>query len=115
MTSKTATPVHDMASTWRDRLIEAIDASELSDRELCRRAGVGSSFVSDLKNMAKEPSAANVLKLAKALNLSLTFLFTGADLDLELEEVLKVYAALPPNRRAALIALLREQRASESA
>jgi len=103
-----------MASTWRDRLLAAIAASEESDRSLCRRAVVGSSFISDLKNMAKEPSATNVLKLAKALNLSVVYLFTGTEMSPDLEEVLKVYANLPPNRRAALVALLREEQADES-
>lgn len=87
----------------------------MSNRALGKKAGVGTSFVSDLKNLEKNPSADNVLKLARALDLSVVWLFTGVEMTPELEEVLAIYAALPRSGRSALMSVLRELRASESA
>jgi len=71
--------------------------------------------VSDLKNLEKNPSADNVLKLARALDLSVVWLFTGVEMTPELEEVLAICAAVRRSCRSALMSVLRELRASESA
>lgn len=99
-----------MDETWRFRLLAEIDRSELSGREICKRAGVGSSFISDLKNAGKSPKAENVVKVADALGVSLTWIFAGVTLSQEAEEIARIWAMLPSESQDALLALARQLR-----
>lgn len=96
-----------MTDDWRQRLLDAIERSPLSDREICKRAGVGSSFVSDLKNAGKDPKAASVVKVVSALDVSLSYVFAGIDISPETEEVVRIWTQLPKEMRSHLLALAR--------
>lgn len=45
--------------------------------QLCTKAGLSKSFLSELENGKRSVSAANLLDIARALNVSLDFLMTG--------------------------------------
>lgn len=45
--------------------------------QLCTKAGLSKSFLSELENSKRSVSAANLLDIARALNVSLDFLMTG--------------------------------------
>lgn len=96
-----------MTDDWRQRLLDAIEHSPLSDRQICKRAGVGSSFVSDLKNAGKDPKAASVVKVVSALDVSLSYVFAGIDISPETEEVVRIWTRLPKEMRDHLLALAR--------
>ena len=45
--------------------------------QLCTKAGLSKSFLSELENGKRSVSAANLLDIARALNVSLDYLMTG--------------------------------------
>lgn len=45
--------------------------------QLCTKAGLSKSFLSELENGKRSVSASNLLDIARALNVSLDFLMTG--------------------------------------
>lgn len=45
--------------------------------QLCTKAGISKSFLSDLENGKRSVSASNLLDIARALSVSLDFLMTG--------------------------------------
>lgn len=45
--------------------------------QLCTKAGISTSFLSDLENGKRSVSASNLLDIARALSVSLDFLMTG--------------------------------------
>lgn len=96
-----------MIDDWRQRLLSAIETSPLSGREICRRAEVGSSFISDLKNAGKSPSAAYVVRVANAIPVSLTYVFAGIELSPETEEVIQLWSRLPAEMQNHLLAVAR--------
>lgn len=102
-----------MTDDWRQRLLSAIEKSELSGREICRRAEVGSSFISDLKNAGKSPSAAYVVRVANAIPVSLTYVFAGIELSPEIEEVIQLWSRLPTEMQDHLLAVARGLAADE--
>lgn len=55
--------------------------------QLCTKAGLSNSFLSELENGKRSVSAANLLDIARALNVSLDFLMTGKASKEQLTEV----------------------------
>jgi transcriptional regulator with XRE-family HTH domain len=53
-----------------------LDLSWTQD-QLCKKAGISASFLSDLENCKRSVSASNLLDIARALSVSLDFLMTG--------------------------------------
>jgi transcriptional regulator with XRE-family HTH domain len=103
-----------MNETWKTRLESAIaDANTrgISNRELCRRAGVGQPFIYDVLKVGKVPSVENMEQMARALDVSVVYLLTGLQVTPELEELLSIWTALPPDRRQVLQQLVRQLKA----
>lgn len=96
-----------MEDKWKDRLLEAIDADDRSDRAISLSAGLGVNFVNELRNTSKEPSLQKVLKLAAELDLSLSYLFIGYELTKDDEDLLFVLRSLPAEAKAGLLTALR--------
>ena len=98
---------------WRTRLIQAVDADERSDRAISEAAGLGVNFVNELRRGEKEPGINKVLKLAQTLNLSLGFVFNGAEISARDEADLKVFLSLSPDNRQSILGLARQLVAAE--
>jgi transcriptional regulator with XRE-family HTH domain len=64
-------------SEWRDRLINRMEELGLTQAEVCRRAGVKSTMLTDILKRGQTPSVANLFKIANAVNLSLSELYEG--------------------------------------
>lgn len=95
-------------TSWRTRLIEAIDADGRSDRAISLAAKLGPNFVNELRNQNKEASVSKVLALAEQVHVSAGFLFTGLAFSTQDEEVLRAFLALGPEQRQALLTLARQ-------
>src|SRR5690554_6377628 len=92
--------------SWGRRHIDAIDADERSERQISLAAGLGPNFVGQMKKAGKMPSASAVLRLCRALWVSVTYIFTGAKMTPEDEEFLTRFSALHPDQKKALLSLL---------
>lgn len=99
---------------WRERLIAAIDADDRSERRISLDAGLGPNYVGQLiKNNGAEVDS--VLKLCAALNLSVSYIFTGVEMNTLDEEMLIRFSALPLDQKQAFASLLRSfERADEA-
>ena len=64
-------------SDWRDRLIKRMEELGLSQAEVCRRAHVKSTMLTDILKRGQTPSVANLFKIATVVNLSLSELYEG--------------------------------------
>lgn len=60
---------------WRKRLEAAIEASEMSKREISIAAGLGENYVQQMLRDGKEPSVSCLIAIAAALDLSMSSLF----------------------------------------
>lgn len=96
-----------MSKSWRVRLIDAIKRDQRSARQISLEAGLGPNFVGDLTREGKDPSAENLVKLTATLGVSLTYIFTGADMTPEAEEMLQLAAGLPKEKQELVLDLLR--------
>jgi transcriptional regulator with XRE-family HTH domain len=96
-----------MTEDWKERLIEAIKADGRSYRAISTAAGLGPNFVNQLLNYEKEPAAKHVIMLAKALNMSLSYLFVGNDeVTAEHEELFRLLQGSTPEGRALALQIL---------
>ncbi len=93
---------------WRTRLLEAVDNDGRSDRAISKAAGLGPNFVNELRRGQKSPSVDNVIALIRQLGLSETYVFSGFELSGEDEELMRVFLALSPSNREALLVLARQ-------
>jgi transcriptional regulator with XRE-family HTH domain len=100
---------------WRTRLIQAVDADGRSDRAISEASGLGVNFVNELRKGEKEPGVNKVIKLAATLNLSLGFVFNGAEISARDEADLKVFLSLSPENRQSILSLARQLVTAERA
>lgn len=98
---------------WRSRLLEAVDKDGRSDRAISLKAKLGPNFVNELRNGDKEPGVNKVIKLAEMLDLSLAFVFSGADVSARDETDLKLFLSLSPDSRQAMLHFARQIKESE--
>lgn len=99
--------------SWRKRLVDAVDADPRSDRAISLASGTGANFVNELRNTDKEPGVNKVIRLARTLNLSLGYVFTGANLTVEDEADLALFLRLSPASRRALLGFAQQIIADE--
>jgi transcriptional regulator with XRE-family HTH domain len=95
-----------MTDNWKERLLAAIDADGRSARAISMAADLGPNFVTQFRE-GREPGVKQVIKLADVLGVSLTYLFLGADLTKQEEEVIRLLRDLSPEGRGAVLQLLR--------
>lgn len=100
---------------WRNRLLTAVDDDGRSDRAISLAAGLGPNFVNELRNSEKEPGVNKVTRLARTLNLSLGYVFSGMEISAVNEADLKVFLSLSPENRQAILTLARQIAATERA
>lgn len=75
-------------------------------RSVSMKAGLSEAYLHTILEKGKEPGLDNLLALAKELRVSLSWLVYGYDISPESERLLEAWAALPPDRREAFLALL---------
>lgn len=93
---------------WRGRLLQAVDKDGRSDRALSLAAGLNQNFVNELRNTDKEPSVEKVLKLIAVLNVSISHVFSGVEMDGEDEELLQTFLELKPEGRQTVLGIARQ-------
>jgi transcriptional regulator with XRE-family HTH domain len=69
------TPSH----IWRTRLEAAIEASDMSKREISIAAGLGENYVQQMLRDGKEPSVSSLIAIATALDISMSSLFDDGE------------------------------------
>lgn len=94
-----------MNSTWRDRLQSAFDATGESMRSISLRAGVSHGYLYTILVDGKEPNITNMMKLADALGVTLSWIMYGYSMGPQEEELLRLYARLPEKQRQAILDL----------
>lgn len=101
---------------WHGRLIEAINAYQAeqrrlgkrdSDRDLSKAAGLGPNYVGQIRSSAANVGVETMLKLCKQLDVSVTYIMTGARLTREEEDVVKMFSRVPPEAKAHFLGVLR--------
>lgn len=91
---------------WRARLIQCINEDGRSARKIGGLAGVGDNYVSQMINENKQPSFDIVVRLCDVLDISITYVVTGAKMSRYEEEVLAILAQMDDQSRQALRAFL---------
>lgn len=88
---------------WRTRLTEAIERDGRSDRAICAAIGRSGSYLNGILKGGKEPGIESMLQLAKTLNISLSWLMFGVELDGDAEQLLKLFTSLSAKRRKSFL------------
>lgn len=99
-----------METEWRDRLIRAIERDGRSPRAISLAANLGPNFLGQMLERGTSPSTQALVSVCSALGISLTYIFTGADMSTEDEELLRLAAHLPEKQRDLLIEMARQLR-----
>lgn len=99
-----------MDTGWRQRLIAAIENDERTPRAISLAAGLGPNYLNQMIERGTSPSIPALVSLCRALSLSLTYIFTGAEMTPEQEELLRLSAELPDQQKDLLVDLARQLR-----
>lgn len=97
-----------MTDTWRERLLSRLGTLKKTKTDVNRDAGLAENFIHDIFNKGKTPSVDNFARIADAVGLSMTELYTGDDrLRLHLHVVGvahegKMWTQLPPAKQHIL-------------
>ena len=102
-----------MAGGWLDRFREAVEADGRSARAISLAAGLGPNYVSEMLTKDKEPGIDKLLRLCKEVDVSATYILTGAPVSAESEEFLEAVSDLPADRRSTVMSLVRQLKADE--
>lgn len=106
---------HLMVDDWAERLLEAINADGRTDRDISIAAGLGQNYVNQFRNGDRsKPKVKQIIKLADALGVSLTYLFLGADVTPEDERFVQLLRDSRPEVREAVLTLLQSRRTPAS-
>lgn len=95
---------------WFSRLNGAIDEAlvqkRFSLRSLSMKAGYSPNYVGQMRRDTKGPSAEAVVRLAAALDVSLTWIFLGVEMSPSDERLLALAASLSEDQKSKLLELL---------
>lgn len=93
---------------WLYRLLGEIYLSPRSLRETSNLAGFGVNYLSQLSSENfKEPSFSRVVVLCDVLDVSITYIVTGAEMTRLFEELAQCLSPLPQEQQESFLALLR--------
>jgi transcriptional regulator with XRE-family HTH domain len=93
-------------SEWRVRLLQCIADDGRSARKIGKLAGVGGNYVRQMINDGKQPSFDIVVRLCEVLDISVTYIVSGAKMSRYEEEVLAILTRMDDQQRQALRAFL---------
>lgn len=91
--------------SWRERLADAIEGKQTSERALSIAIGRASSYVNGVLKLGKEPTIENLVKMADALDVSLMWLLFGDDVSPEAERLLRLYSGLSSAQKSDFLRL----------
>jgi lambda repressor-like predicted transcriptional regulator len=97
-----------METAWRQRLIDAIERDGRSLRAISKAADLGPNFLFQMIDRGTMPSAQAVVSLCQVLGISLTYVFTGAEMTPQDEELLRLSAGLVGEQKELLVQLARQ-------
>lgn len=98
-----------MNEGWRERLQAAIAASGRSPADICRDAGVGRSYLTDLtRSTTHGPRIDTLAKVAQACGVSLSWIVDGVELTPEQADLVRAIQALPPDRQETVARLVEQ-------
>ena len=100
----------ELLTTIGSRLRSARVALGLSQEEVAARAGLNTSYLSQIERGRKAPSLDVFVRLATAVNLTLAELFADREdsaPSLDMREVERLMEAVPAERRPALLDIIR--------
>lgn len=93
-------------TTWLDRLIEAVDASGRSMRDISLGAGFGHAYLREVIELGKEPRLGSLLAICAELNISVHWVLTGLPVSDEAERLVHLMAHLSPERQEEILHFL---------
>jgi hypothetical protein len=102
-----------MNNEWRQRLLKAIEKDGRSPRAISLAANLGPNYLAQMIDRGTAPSTPALVSLCDVLNISVTYVFTGADMTPDQEELLRLSAEMPDRQKDLLIEMARQLRASE--
>ena len=102
-----------MTSPWRDRLMKSIEADGRSPRAISLAAKLGPNYLTQMIERGTAPSTPALVSLCDVLGLSLTYVFTGANMTPDQEELLRLSAEMQDHQKDLLVEMARQLRASE--
>jgi hypothetical protein len=97
---------------WLVRLINSVEAyiaqhPGASLRNISKASGLGDNFLSQLKaDDWKEPKFGNVVAVCRTLNVSITYVVTGAEMTQNQERVLQHLSQLSEEQQRSFLTLL---------
>lgn len=102
-------------SDWRARLRGCLTASGKTRSQVCSEAGLNPAYLTQiLEQKGATPRIDNLQKLANVLQTTVTYLVDGVDMGPEATECLSLYTALTPERRRAVMCIMRDMAAQSS-
>lgn len=102
-----------IVESWRDRLRIAVEQSGKSQRAISKAAGMGAGYINSLLSEGKTPTIDNAIAICEQLNISLSYLLYGFEMNPKTEEVLRLLEA-HPGARDGILQILRSQESGES-
>lgn len=102
-----------MTSPWRDRLMKSIEADGRSPRAISLAAKLGPNYLTQMIERGTAPSTPALVSLCDVLGISLTYVFTGATMTPDQEELLRLSAEMQDHQKDLLVEMARQLRASE--
>ena len=91
--------------TWLDRLIEAVEQSGCSMRELSIKAGLSHGYLYGVMRDGKEPTISSLISICAALDVSPVYILHGYDVTPEDSEILELLHR-HPEKMAAILSLI---------
>lgn len=100
------------AQGWRDRLRAEIKRKGLSLRAVSLAINHGPGYVFSILKEGKEPSVESLVAICAVLDIPLYRIIYGDDPNGWAEEIVDLWKDAPPSTRQAILALLRDRKAS---
>lgn len=98
---------------WRSRLERTIKRDGRSQAEICKEAEVSHSYIRAILKEGKDPSIANMAKLAEVLGVSTAWLIDGLEISPKAEKLLRVWAQFPTEEQELLLEYFQRQAAKQ--
>lgn len=95
-----------MREGWLERFKAAVEADGRSLRAISDAAGLGPNYVREMIN-GKEPGVDKLVRLARTLGVSASYLVTGLEMSAEHEEALERLTRLSPEKQKMVLDLIR--------
>lgn len=94
---------------WRMRLRGCLAQCGKTRSQVCSEAGLNPAYLTQiLEQKGATPRIDNLQKLATVLETTVTYLVDGVDLGPEATECLSLYEAMTPDRRNAVLLVMRD-------